>query len=122
MVGENVKSTNAVFAVSYSPDANPSFLNGLAESIVDLINRHNDDRYPARPDLQAASVTGPRDRIMIRMTPYMTGTDQSCSTTPESPGRHWVCFPTIITTPAATPSSRWTRPSSIARSSSACWG
>jgi Zn-dependent M28 family amino/carboxypeptidase len=45
MVGENVKRTNAVFAVSYLPDANPSFLNALAESIVDFINRYNDDRY-----------------------------------------------------------------------------
>ena len=93
MVGENVKSTNAVFAVSYSPDANPSFLNGLAESIVDFINRHNDDRYPARPELQAASLTGSRDRIMIRMAPYMTGTDHELFNNAGIPGTTLGVFP-----------------------------
>jgi hypothetical protein len=57
MVGENVKSTNAVFAASYLPDANPSFLNALTESLVDFINRYNDDVYPSRPDMQVVSLT-----------------------------------------------------------------
>ncbi len=93
MVGENLKSTNAVFSVSYSPDANPSFLNGLAESIVDFINRHNDDRYPARPDLQAVSLTGSRDRIGLRMAPYMTGTDHELFNNAGIPGTTLGVFP-----------------------------
>lgn len=93
MVGENVKSTNAVFSVSYSPDANPSFLNGLAESIVDFINRHNDDRYPTRPDLQAVSLSGSRDRIGIRMAPYMTGTDHELFNNAGIPGTTLGVFP-----------------------------
>ena len=93
MVGENVKSTNAVFAVSYSPDANPSFLNALAESIVDFINRHNDDRYSRRPDLQVTSLTGSRDRTLIRMAPYMTGTDHELFNNAGIPGTTLGVFP-----------------------------
>jgi hypothetical protein len=93
MVGESIKSANAVFAVSYSPDANPSFLNGLAESIVDFINVHNDDRYPARPDLQAVSLSGSRDRIGIRMAPYMTGTDHELFNNAGIPGTTLGVFP-----------------------------
>ena len=93
MVGENIKTANAVFSVSYSPDANPSYLNALAESIVDFINRHNDDRYPSRPDLQAVSLTGTRDRIGIRMAPYMTGTDHELFNNAGIPGTTLGVFP-----------------------------
>jgi hypothetical protein len=93
MVGENVKSTNGVFAVSYSPDANPSFLNALAESIVDFINRGNDDRYPRRPDMQVISLTGSRDRTSIRMAPYMTGTDHELFNNAGIPGTTLGVFP-----------------------------
>ena len=93
MVGENVKSTNAVFAVSYLPDANPSFLNALAESIVDFINTHNDDRYPVRPDMQVTSLTGSRDRIGIRMSPFLSGTDHELFNLAGIPGTTLGVFP-----------------------------
>jgi len=93
MVGENVKSTNAVFAVSYLPDANPSFLNALAESIVDFINTHNDDRYPVRPDMHVISLTGSRDRTSIRMSPFLSGTDHELFNLAGIPGTTLGVFP-----------------------------
>ncbi len=93
MVGENIKTTNAVFAVSYSPDASPSFLNAVSESIVDFINKANDDRYPRRSDLQVASLTGSRDRTYIRMAPYMTGTDHELFNKAGIPGTTLGVFP-----------------------------
>jgi hypothetical protein len=93
MVGENAKTTNAVCSVSYSPDSNASFLNAVVESLVDFINRYNDDRYPRRPDLQVASLTGSRDRAQIRMAPYMTGTDHELFNSAGIPGTTLGAFP-----------------------------
>jgi len=93
MVGENVKTTNAVCSAFYLPDSTPSFLNALIESLADFINRHNDDRYPRRPELQAASLTGSRDRAQIRMAPYATGTDHELFNNAGIPGTTLGNFP-----------------------------
>ncbi len=93
MVGENVKTTNAVYAVGYSPDANPSFLAAVTESIVDFVNRYADDRYGQRPDLQVISLTGSRDRTYMRMAPYMTGTDHELFNMAGIPGTTLGVFP-----------------------------
>jgi hypothetical protein len=75
MVGENVLKTNAVTAVCYTSDSNPSFLNALLESIVDFGNSTNSERYPPQADLYIGSLKGSRDRIAYRMIPYAAGTD-----------------------------------------------
>jgi hypothetical protein len=93
MVGENVKSTNAVTTVSYLPDANPSFLNAVTESMVDFLVRYNDDRYGRRPELQVMSLTGSRDRPVLRMMPYMTGTDHELFNMAGIPGTTLGTFP-----------------------------
>ncbi|MGE5357827.1 MAG: M28 family peptidase, partial [Bacteroidales bacterium] len=93
MVGENVKSTNAVTTVSYLPDANASFLNAVTESTVDFLMRYNDDRYARRPELQVMSLTGSRDRPVLRMMPYMTGTDHELFNMAGIPGTTLGTFP-----------------------------
>jgi hypothetical protein len=75
MVGENTSKTNSVIALGYTSDSNPSLLNGLMESIVDFINRYNDERYPPQKDLYIGSIRGSHNRAAWRMCPYETGTD-----------------------------------------------
>ncbi len=75
MVGENVMKTNSVVALSYTSDSNPSYLNALVESIVDFVNKFNDERYPPQKDLYIGSIKGSRSRAAWRMAPFQTGTD-----------------------------------------------
>jgi hypothetical protein len=75
MVGENASKTNSMIGVNYTSDSNPSFLNGVLESIVDFINKFNDERYPPQKDLYIGSIRGSRNRAAWRMEPYETGTD-----------------------------------------------
>ena len=75
MVGENVLKTNSWLNLNYTSDSNPSFLNAVLESVVDFVNRFNDERYPPQMDLYIGSVTGSRNRLACRMVPYTTGTD-----------------------------------------------
>lgn len=75
MVGENAAKTNSVVAACLTSDSNPSFLNAVAESIVDFVNRFNDDRYPAQKDLFIGSVGGTRNRAAWRMIPFISGSD-----------------------------------------------
>jgi hypothetical protein len=75
MVGEDVMKTNSLLSLTYTSDSNPSFLNGLLESIVDFANSFNSERYPPQLDLYIGSVTGSRNRLSCRMDAYTTGTD-----------------------------------------------
>jgi len=75
MVGENVVKTNSVVSVCRTSDSNPSFLNALMESILDFVNRFNDDRYPTQTDLYIGSLKGSRNRAAWRMIPFASGTD-----------------------------------------------
>jgi len=75
MVGENKSKTNSVIGLNYTSDSNPSFLNGVVESIVDFINKFNDERYPPQKDFFIGSIRGSRNRAEWRMKPYNTGTD-----------------------------------------------
>jgi Peptidase family M28 len=75
MVGENVLKTNSLLNLNYTSDSNPSFLNAVLESVVEFVNRFNDERYPPQMDLYVGSVTGSRNRLSCRMVPYTTGTD-----------------------------------------------
>ncbi len=93
MVGENLKLTNAVLAIMYTPDFNPSFLNGVMESILDFMNRFNDERYPPQKDFQIISITGSRDRLQGRMVPYMTGTDHEVFNNAGIPGTGPLAWP-----------------------------
>lgn len=93
MVGENLKLTNAVLAVMYTPDFNPSYLNAVMESILDFMNRFNDERYPPQKDFQIISIMGSRDRIQGRMAPYMTGTDHEVFNNAGVPGTGPLAWP-----------------------------
>ena len=86
MLGENLLTTNAVFSVTYTPDSNPSWLNAVLESTVDFMNHHNDDRYPAAREFQIISVTGSRNRLQARMTPFTVGTDHELFNNLKIPG------------------------------------
>lgn len=86
MLGENLMLTNAVFAVAYTPDWNPTFLNALTESILQFMNRYNDDRYPLQKDFHIISITGSRNRLQGRMVLYTTGTDHEVFNNAGIPG------------------------------------
>ena len=86
MLGENLKTTNAVFAINYTPDSNPSFLNAVLESILDFMNKYNDERYPPRKDFHIISVGGSRNRLQGRMVPFTTGTDHEVFNNLKIPG------------------------------------
>jgi hypothetical protein len=93
MVGENLKLTNAVLAIMYTPDFNPSYLNAVMESILDFMNRYNDERYPPQKDFQIISISGSRDRLQGRMVPYMTGTDHEVFNNAGIPGTGPLAWP-----------------------------
>lgn len=94
MIGENLKVTNAIFAMMYTPDYNPSYLNGIMESILDFMDRiYNDERYPPQKDFQIISVTGTRDRLQGRMFPYETGTDHEVFNNAGIPGTGPLAWP-----------------------------
>jgi hypothetical protein len=75
MVGEDLKKTNARFAIGYTPDFNPSWMNGLMESILDFLNKYNDDRFPLQKDFHVISVRGSRNRLQAVMELASVGTD-----------------------------------------------
>jgi len=77
MVGENVMASNSVINLCRTSDSNPSFLNSLMESILDFMNRFNDDRYPVHEDLYIGSTTGSRNRAAWRMAPFNWGSDHA---------------------------------------------
>lgn len=93
MVGENLKLTNAVLSVMYTPDFNPSYLNAVMESILDFMNRYNDERYPPQKEFQIISIAGSRDRLQGRMVPYMTGTDHEVFNNTGIPGTGPLAWP-----------------------------
>jgi len=86
MLGENLKTTNAIFAINYPPDSNPSFLNAVLESILDFMNKHNDERYPPQKDFHIISIGGSRNRLQGRMVPFTTGTDHEVFNNLKIPG------------------------------------
>jgi len=75
MVGENALKTNSVVAACYTSDSNPSFMNAVTESILEFVNRFNDDRYSVQKDLFIGSVGGTRNRASWRMIPFVSGSD-----------------------------------------------
>jgi aminopeptidase YwaD len=77
----------------YTPDFNPSYLNGVMESILDFMNRFNDERYPPQKDFQIISIGGSRDRLQGRMVPYMTGTDHEVFNNAGIPGTGPLAWP-----------------------------
>lgn len=86
MLGENLRLTNARFAVGYTPDFNPSWMNGLMESIVAFLNKYNGDRYPAQKEFHVISVRGTRNRLNATMEPASVGTDHELFNTLRIPG------------------------------------
>jgi hypothetical protein len=86
MLGENLKTTNAVFSIMYTPDSNPTYLNAVMESILDFMNKYNDERYPPQKDFQIISIRGSRNRLQGRMLPYETGTDHEVFNAAKIPG------------------------------------
>jgi hypothetical protein len=86
MLGEDLSKTNAVFSFSYTPDSNPSYLNAVMESILEFMNKHNDDRYPPQKEFHIISLTGSRNRLQGRMMPFMVGTDYEVFNNLKIPG------------------------------------
>jgi hypothetical protein len=93
MVGENLLKTNSVPGLSYTSDSNPSFLNGLLESIMDFVNNFNGERYPPQMDMYIGSQSGSRNRVTYRMEPYITGTDHELFNTLKIGATTLVCWP-----------------------------
>ncbi|MBF5041939.1 M28 family peptidase [Aggregicoccus sp. 17bor-14] len=75
MLGASLSRMHSRYVVSYAPDWNASFVNAVAESTLDFMNRFNAVAYPARKDLHIISVTGSRDPLDGVMERYTRGSD-----------------------------------------------
>ncbi|MBC9796720.1 DUF4910 domain-containing protein [Sinomicrobium weinanense] len=75
MLGADLKKTNSFFNISYTPDWNASYINAFSSSIVDFLNKYNNNRYPVRKDFQIISVNGSRNQINASMHSYTRGSD-----------------------------------------------
>ncbi|UCC40372.1 MAG: DUF4910 domain-containing protein [Candidatus Aminicenantes bacterium] len=93
MPGPDSVKTNAVFSFSYTPDSVPSFLNAIMESILDFMNRYNDERYPVHKDFHIISINGTRNRLQGRMFPFSFGTDHEVFNNLNIPGTHAFGWP-----------------------------
>ncbi|MCC6589737.1 MAG: M28 family peptidase [Bryobacterales bacterium] len=74
-VGADLMKSGAVFQFIDTPGYNPNFLTGLMGAVLDFMNANNDHAYPANKDFHIISVTGSRNRMQGRLSPFMSGSD-----------------------------------------------
>jgi hypothetical protein len=74
-VGGNLLVKHSVVSISSTPDSQPSFLNAVMESILEFMNRYNEDSYPVDKRFHIISVNGTRDRLHGQMIPFEGGSD-----------------------------------------------
>jgi hypothetical protein len=74
-VGGDLLAKHSVVSISTTPDAQPSFLNAVMESILGFMNRYNEDSYPVDKRFHIISVNGTRDRLHGQMIPFEAGSD-----------------------------------------------
>jgi hypothetical protein len=75
-VGGDLLKEDSVYQIVSTPDSTPSFLNCVMASILDFMNKYNDENYPPVKELQIISVNGSRHRLQGRMVPFTGGSDQ----------------------------------------------
>ncbi len=93
MVGEDLLKTNSKLMVVYTSDSNPSFINGLLESVIDFLNSSNGDRYPQEKEFYVGSLTGTRNNMVSTMAPYLTGSDHEVFNNLKIGSTTYGCFP-----------------------------
>lgn len=84
--GADLIKTHGVFIMMYTPDAMPSFLNAVMESILDFMNANNNVRYPAQKDFHIISLTGSRNRLHGEMAQFNMGSDHEVFNNLKIPG------------------------------------
>jgi hypothetical protein len=75
-VGGDLIIDESVYQIVSTPDSTPSFLNSTMASILDFMNRYNDENYPPVKEFHIISVNGSRHRLQGRMVPFTGGSDQ----------------------------------------------
>jgi hypothetical protein len=75
-VGGDLLKEDSVYQIVSTPDSTPSFLNSVMASILDFMNRYNDENYPPVKEFHIISVNGSRHRLQGRMVPFTGGSDQ----------------------------------------------
>jgi hypothetical protein len=75
-VGGDLLKEDSVYQFVSTPDSTPSFLNSMMVSILDFMNKFNDENYPPVKEFHIISVNGSRHRLQGRMEPFTGGSDQ----------------------------------------------
>jgi Peptidase family M28 len=75
-VGGDLVKEDSVYQIVSTPDSTPSFLNSVMASILDFMNRYNDENYPPVKEFHIISVNGSRHRLQGRLEPFTGGSDQ----------------------------------------------
>jgi hypothetical protein len=92
-VGGDLIKEESVYQIISTPDSTPSFLNSVMASILDFMNKYNDENYPPVKDFQIISLTGSRHRLQGRMEPFTSGSDQEVYDHLGIPGTFVVTWP-----------------------------
>lgn len=74
-VAGNLLKEEGIYQIVSTPDSTPSFLNSLMASILDFMNKYNDENYPPAKKFHIISVNGSRHRLQGRMVPFTGGSD-----------------------------------------------
>jgi Peptidase family M28 len=74
--GGDLLKEDSVYQIVSTPDSTPSFLNSVMASILDFMNKYNDENYPPVKEFHIISVNGTRHRLQGRMEPFTGGSDQ----------------------------------------------
>jgi hypothetical protein len=92
-VGGDLIKEESVYQIISTPDSTPSFLNSVMASILDFMNKYNDENYPPVKEFQIISVRGSRHRLQGRMEPFASGSDQEVYDHLGIPGTFVVTWP-----------------------------
>jgi hypothetical protein len=82
-----------VYQTISTPDSTPSFSNSGMASILDFMNKYNDENYQPVKEFQIISVRGSRHRLQGRMEPFASGSDQEVYDHLGIPGTFVVTWP-----------------------------
>ena len=92
-VGGDLLQEDSVYQIVSTPDSTPSFLNSVMASILDFMNKYNDENYPPVKEFHIISVNGSRHRLQGRMVPFTGGSDQEVYDHLGIPGTFVVTWP-----------------------------
>lgn len=96
MVGGDLVKDHSVYQIASTPDSTPSFLNAVMASILDFMNKYNDENYPPVKEFHIISVNGSRERLQGRMVPFIAGSDHEVYDHLGIPGTYNTTWPETV--------------------------